>query len=266
VARYGARPAIYLVGGDGTGREPQVPAGGEEVERWDAYRQPTGIHYRPHIVADAHQDAEWLDFQWCQTGHTGEHIPERVADLWRNEPIKAVANGEPSYEHTGKRGLAEGWWQGHEAWSNLCAGGTMGVVYGAAGMWQWAHRPDEPGQAPYFLGPGAGWREALDYEGSRYVGLVARILDGLPLADMAPNWEVTLGRRGLLAPGVLFIGYTWDGGELRLFGEQVPLAYRVVDPRTGEVVLAGRRAGYADPIPDAGSGPRVYICYEPDAP
>jgi hypothetical protein len=78
---------------------------------------------------------------------------------------------------------------------------------------------------------------------------------------MAPNWEVTLGRRGLLAPGVLFIGYTWDGGELRLFGEQVPLAYKVVDPRTGEVVLAGRRAGYADPIPDAGSGPRVYLCY-----
>ena len=33
VARYGARPVIYLVGGDGSGYEPQVPAGGEQIER-----------------------------------------------------------------------------------------------------------------------------------------------------------------------------------------------------------------------------------------
>jgi hypothetical protein len=265
VARYGARPAVYLVGGDGSGREPQVAAGGEEVERWDAYGQPTGIHYRPHIVADAHQEAEWLDFQWCQTGHTGEHIPERVADMWRNEPVKAVANGEPTYEHTGKRGLAEGWWQGHEAWSNLCAGGTFGVVYGAASMWQWAQRADEPGQSDFFMGPGASWREALDYEGSNYVGLVARILDGLPFADIQPNWEVTLGRRGLLAPGKLFIGYTWDGGDLKVFGEQVPLPYRVVDPRTGAGVVEGVRSSYTQPIPDVGEGPRVYICLAKNA-
>lgn len=54
----GRCPAVYLVGGDGSGREPQVAAGGEEVEKWDAYRQPTGIHYRPHIVANASQEAE----------------------------------------------------------------------------------------------------------------------------------------------------------------------------------------------------------------
>ncbi len=214
VARYGARPAIYLVGGDGSGREPQIAAGGEEVERWDAYQQPAGIHYRPHIVANAIQDADWLDFQWCQTGHSGEHVPERVADMWRNLPVKAVANGEPTYEHGGRQGRAAGWWQGHEAWSNLCAGGTMGVVYGAGSLWQWAHRGDEPGQSDFFLAPGAGWRQALDFEGSRYVGLVARILDGLPTADMAPNWEVTLGRRGLLVPGKLFICYSDDGGPL----------------------------------------------------
>ncbi|MDP9350483.1 MAG: DUF4038 domain-containing protein, partial [Chloroflexota bacterium] len=67
VARYGARPAIYLAGADGSGHESQVPAGGEEIERWDAYRQPTGIHYRPHADNRAWQDAAWLDFQWCQT-------------------------------------------------------------------------------------------------------------------------------------------------------------------------------------------------------
>ena len=43
VARYGARPAVYLVGADGSGTEPQIEAGGQEVHRWDAYGQPTGF-------------------------------------------------------------------------------------------------------------------------------------------------------------------------------------------------------------------------------
>ena len=74
VARYGAGPVIYLVGADGSGREPQLPAGGAEIETWDCYGQPTGLHYRPHADNAAFQDADWLDFQWCQTGHTGEHV------------------------------------------------------------------------------------------------------------------------------------------------------------------------------------------------
>ncbi len=261
VARYGARPAIYLVGADGSGYEPQVPAGGAEIERWDAYGQPTGIHYRPHGDNRAWQDASWLDFQWCQTGHTGEHVPERVMDMWRNTPAKGVANGEPTYEHTGKPGRAAGWWQGDEAWSNLCAGGTLGVVYGAASLWQWRLHPDEPGHGAYFLAEGAGWREALDFEGSRYVGLVTRIVDGLPLTDMAPNWEVTYGRRGLLVPGKLYIGYTGESaGPLPLFGAQVPRRYRVVDPRSGDVLSEGLRESPEAWIPDEGTGPRVYIC------
>jgi len=259
VARYGARPTIYLVGADGSGYEPQVTAGGEEIERWDAYGQPAGIHYRPHADNRACQDAPWLDFQWCQTGHRGEHVPERVADMWRNTPVKGVANGEPSYEQTGSSRNAAGWWQGHEAWCNLCAGGTMGVVYGAGSLWQWRLHSNEPGHAPYFLAEGAGWREALDFEGSRYVGLISRILEGLPLTDMEPNWQVTLGRRGLLAPGKLYIGYTDQGGPLEIFGEQVPARYRVVDPRTGAVLREGMRTSADERIPDTGGGPRVYI-------
>lgn len=260
VARYGARPTIYLVGADGSGYEPQVTAGGDEIERWDAYRQPTGIHYRPHADNRAWQAAAWLDFQWCQTGHGGEHLPERVADMWRNTPLKGVANGEPTYEHGGKPGRAAGWWQGHEAWCNLCAGGTMGVVYSAGSLWQWRLHPDEPGHAPYFVAEGAGWREALDFEGSRYVGLISRVLNGLPLTDIAPNWQVTLGRRGLLVPDKLYIGYTEAGGPLEVMdGAEIPRRYRVVDPRTGEVLRQGTRASANEWIPDDGGGPRVYI-------
>lgn len=269
VARYGARPAIYLVGGDGSGYEAPVAAGGEEVERWDAYQQPTGIHYRPHADYCAHQAADWLDFQWCQTGHSGEHLPERVTYMWHNTPSKAVANGEPTYENGGQPGKAAGWWQGHEAWSNLCAGGTMGVVYGAGSLWQWLLHKDEPGQADFFSAPGAGWREAIDFAGSRYVGLVTKILEGLPFTDMQPEWQKTLGRRGLSVPGQFYLCYQEMGGPLILMDRDLPTHYRIVDPRSGEVVATSRRDGNQtrdvgatqrmEIIPDPGGAPRLYI-------
>ncbi len=200
VARYGARPAIWLVGGDGPATDPaiveQLDRAGQAIEEWDAYRQPTGIHYAPHSLNRTHQDKDWLDFQWCQTGHNGEHVPERVADMWRNLPVKAVANGEPTYENIGQTGRGAGWWQGHEAWCNLTAGGTMGLVYGAGSLWQWRLHANEPDHADWCTAPGAGWREALDFEGSRYPGIAAKIFDGLPFAEMQPNWTYTYGRRG----------------------------------------------------------------------
>ncbi|WP_114559527.1 apiosidase-like domain-containing protein [Desertihabitans aurantiacus] len=264
VARYGARPAVYLVGADGAGTEPQIEAGGKEVERQDCYGQPTGIHYRPHARNDAHQAAAWLDFQWCQTGHAGEHVPERLATMWAHRPVKAVMNGEPTYEHTGLRGRAAGWWQGHEAWQNLCAGGVMGVAYGAGSLWQWAVRPDEPGQSEFFLAPGAGWREALHFEGAGYVGLVGRILAGLPVARLQPCWDVSLNTRGLLDPGVLYIGYAEHGGPWRFLDAdgRVPSRYWLLDPTNGAVVDAGLRPGDGGVIDAEGGAPRVLICSE----
>jgi hypothetical protein len=264
VARYGARPAIYLVGADGAGTEPQIEAGGREVHAWDAYGQPTGIHYRPHARGDAHQSADWLDFQWCQTGHQGDHVPDRVANLWRNQPAKAVMNAEPTYEETVRPGNGAGWWQGHEAWSNLCAGGTMEVAYGAGSLWQWRIRADEPGFQPYFLAKGAGWQEALDFEGSRYVGLIGHILAGLPTANLQPSWDLCLTTRGLVDPGVLFIGYAEHGGrwDIRDADGHVPSPYWLLDPRTGSVVSSGRLEPGGGVIEDDSTESRLLICCE----
>jgi hypothetical protein len=264
VARYGASPVIYLPCGDGTGTEPQVAAAGEEIEACDAYGQPTGIHYRPHHRNDVHQAADWLDFQSCQTGHAGDHVPDRVARMWTQRPVKAVINGEPSYEHTGRHGVAEGWWQGHEAWSNLCAGALTGVAYGAASLWQWRHHAAEPGHPPYFLAADAGWREALAFEGSRYVGLVGRIVAGLPLAEAEPCWDVSLNSRGLLVPGRLYLGYAEHGGPWMFLdsGGRIPSRYWMIDPRTGVVISSGRTPPDRVPIENDDLGPSILICSE----
>lgn len=264
VARYGARPAIYLPGADGVGTEAQIAVGGKEIHEWDAYGQPTGIHYQPHARNDAHQKADWLDFQSCQTGHMGDHVPDRLATMWAAQPAKAIINGEPTYEHSGRLGTGEGWWQGHEAWSNVCAGATMGVAYGAASLWQWRLHPNEPGHEPYFIAANAGWREALAFEGSRYVGLVGKIVQGLPMAHLKPCWDVSTNSRGLLDPGVLYIGYAEHGGPWSfLDGEgRVPSRYWLVDPRSGEVLKFGSRPPDRTPIDNDSYEPSLLICAE----
>jgi len=260
-ARYGGGPTIYLVGADGSGHEPQLPAGGAELEAWDCYGQPTGLHYRPHSDNRACQDADWLDFQWCQTGHSGEHAPDRVADMHRNLPVKGVANGEPTYE--GVRGTALGadWWQGHEAWSNLCAGGTMGVVYGAASLWQWVLRPDEPGHEEYFLAPGCSWLEALEFPGAAYPGLLGRLLAELPTTDMDRGWAGVLAPRCLVVPGMLCIVYAEHGEVFLVTAEPIPARYRCFDPRTGELLGSGTRSGpvleHAEP-----GRPLIFVFYD----
>jgi len=193
-------------------------------------------------------------------GHNGEHVAERVADMWRNEPIKAIANGEPTYENIGRTGNGAGWWQGHEAWCNLTGGGTMGVVYGAASLWNWRLSPDEPGHADWCTAPGAGWRDALDFDGSKYPGIVAKILDGLPIEGMKPNWTCTYGRRGLLVPGKLFILYFPAGGSTGILSQDVPRDFRVLDPKTGDELSSGTLEAKDRPNIDTKSKePRVIV-------
>jgi hypothetical protein len=259
VARYGAYPAMWLVLGDGSGSEPGIDAGGREIETWDAYRQPTGLHYGPHHAAQAHQDKYWLDFQWIQTGHNGEHRQDRLASHWHIAPIKAVANGEPTYENIGSRGKAAGWWQGHEAWRNLCAGGTMGIVYGAGSLWNWVH-PGEPTQNDAWArAQTSSWQEALEFEGSKYAGLLGRILYGLPIKGAQPDSTCTYGRPALFKPYELLILYLEDGGDLRLLRDDIPDAWRIYDPKTGESLRSGTLQDSGMDLGDTGKGPRVII-------
>jgi hypothetical protein len=150
VARYGARPAIWLVGGDDPASAPsvveQLDRAGQTLEEWDAYRQPLAM-------AAARQGAR----------------------------LRRLVHA-----------------------------------------------------------PGVGWREALDFEGSRYPGVAAKIFDGLPFADMQPNWPYSYGRRGLAVPGRLFVLYLPEGGDVAIIARDVPRAYRVFDPRTGKVLSEGR--------------------------
>lgn len=249
VARYGAGHAMYLVSGDSDGRDKGVEEGGMEIEKWDAYGQPSGFHYSPYceVVPDwwnrpypfiphgnkIHQDKEWLDFQWCQTGHAGEHQPWKVEKMHRNLPVKAVANGEPTYEGIRDSANGSGWWQGHEAWLNFTSGGTMGVVYGAGGLWNWKLTKDETGWPAWANSP-VSWREAIDLPGSVYPGYMSKALRGLQLSDIEIHPELAEGKLCLAKPGELYIVYLPDGGKLKLKAQANKLFYKWFDPIHGE--------------------------------
>ncbi len=250
MARYGSSPALWLLSLDGHGNAPGVVPAGEILEKWDAYEQPTGLHYNPcddflatWAVNDSshcyhynrmHQGAAWLDFQWAQTGHDGKHLYHKVERMYDNKPVKAVMNGEPTYERMNEGTVGIGWWQGEDAWNQLMHGGTMGVVYGAVSVWQWKITPDEPGWEEWTNAP-YNWKDALQFEGSRYVGCISRAFDGFDFKDMERRWDLTGNKLPLLArEGVFYISYLDKGGNISIKGipENMPCYW--FDPVKGE--------------------------------
>lgn len=255
VARYGSMPAFWLVSGDAHGLDPGVKAGGEMVEKWDAYSQPTGIHYNPadDFLASwangdssrcfhynrSHQAENWLDFQWAQTGHDSKHLYHKVERMYENKPVKAALNGEPTYEGMGggKNGL--GWWQGEDAWNQLMHGGTMGIVYGAVCLWQWKITPDEPGWDTWTDAP-MSWREAMKQEGSKYAGMVSKAFDGYDFTDMEKRPDLTDAKNLLLArENSFYISYLEKGGEIKIKSLPDNLPYRWFNPESGEIIESG---------------------------
>ena len=249
VARYGSMPAFWLVSGDAHGLDPGVKPGGEMIEKWDCYHQPTGIHYNPaddYLPSWArgdssrcfhynrsYQDEPWLDFQWSQTGHDGKHLYHKVERMYDNKPVKANLNGEPTYEGmgNGKHGL--GWWQGEEAWNQLMHGGTMGIVYGAACLWQWKITPDEPGWDAWSDAP-MSWKEAMAQEGSNYAGLVSKAFEGFDFADMERRRDLTDSDRYILAKeGLFYIAYLDKGGKITIKNITPGLPYYWFNPESG---------------------------------
>ena len=249
VARYGSMPAFWLVSGDAHGLDRGVKPGGEMIEKWDCYQQPTGIHYNPaddYLASWAngdssrcfhynrsYQDEPWLDFQWAQTGHDGQHLYHKVARMYDNKPVKACLNGEPTYEgmNNGKNGL--GWWQGEEAWNQLMHGGTMGVVYGSVCLWQWKITPDEPGWDSWTDAP-MSWKDAMAQEGSNYAGLVSKAFAGFDFADMERRRDLTDSDRYILAKeGVFYIAYLDKGGTITIKNMTAGLPFYWFNPKTG---------------------------------
>jgi hypothetical protein len=276
IARYGAQPAMWLVSGDADARFPGIAEAGVITQMWDDYQQPTGLHYSPFdtITPDwwdrdyeyiphfnkVHQDAGWNDFQWCQTGHGGEHLFYMVQRMYENLPVKATANGEPTYEGIRDSLNGSGWWQGHEAWGQLVNGGSMGVVYGAGGLWNWKITSDEEGW-PGWANSAASWKQALDLPGSTFVGYLAKALKGFDITDIERK-QLPDGTYYLDKQDKTTIVYLPNGGTIQLNQLKTKTPFEWFNPQTGLFQDADETSGLSQTFASPDDQPWVLLIGE----
>jgi hypothetical protein len=175
-----------------------------------------------------------------------------------NRPVKAIANGEPTYEGMSRLDRAAGWWQGHEAWLNLTSGGTMGVVYGAGGLWNWKITPDETGWSAWCDSP-VSWREAIEFEGGRYAGFLSRAFAGFDFTDMEVRPDLSSGSNLLAVPGRFYLGYLPEGGAIQIDGVPADFPWRWFNPKTGDFVSAGTTRDVRPTFTAPDNGPWILI-------
>jgi len=102
----------------------------------------------------------------------------------------------------------------------------------------------------------------MNFEGSRYVGLVEKILHGLPLAEAVPCWHVLQRTRGLIVEGEFFLCYAEHGGRWNVLDAdgRIPDRYWIIDPTTADLVETGIRPRNFGGIPGPDGVPRILIC------
>lgn len=275
VARWGAFPVVWLVGGDGHYY-------GEAVERWHrigrgilgedpdartrlATLHPCGLSW----IGEDHRREPWYDFIGYQSGHSSADGDLRwltdgpPAIQWRGDPPLPVINLEPNYdEHPSYQGNVI--FGAHEVrraayWSLLVAP-PAGVTYGANPIWVW---PTEVEGAENHDGLGqiAPWHTALEFPGAASMGVLRQFMEAIPWWDLRPAPEALRVQPGSdraeafvaaarSTEGSLVVVYTPMGAAIELAADVVPrnATARWFDPATGRWADADGEGGrYAPP-------------------
>jgi hypothetical protein len=236
IARYGAYPVVWVVGGEAGGLEWTAVA--RYVRNLDPYHRPATAHPYSSARQSLTDDAV-LDFDMLQTGHGGGwgapigeyagvalNTVAKVTSHYSKMPPMPVLVGEVTYEgHMMSNGPEI---QRFMFWSSML-NGAAGHTYGAGGIWQ-MNSETERG-AEYEFTP---WFEAMQLPGSTQVGLGKRLLEEYPWWRFAPHPEwVEPHSTTLLAPHEQWYDdnkeFAAKGGKWDLpYAAGIPGAVRVV--------------------------------------
>ena len=243
IARYGAYPTIWIIGGESEG--PLWTEVARHVRKTDPYRRPATMHPH-HSGRNSVTDESVIDFDMLQTGHgdwssaTGA-IPKLKAAYART-PAMPVMIGEYCYEGHMQTAFQDV--QRYVFWGSMLSG-SAGLTYGAAGVWH-ASVEGDPGLARnYDL---TTWKEGMNYPGSTQLGLGKKLLEQYPWARFEPHPEWT--EPGSFAAGipseVRFIYmpkrgiYNWTGPAVHSLERDVPYHAFYFDPVSARRFDLGR--------------------------
>jgi hypothetical protein len=239
VARYGAYPVIWSVGGEVTDPPERladrassliktkiIVRGWTDVARYlkaiDPYAHPTTAHEWVQPMDFPLQDASITDFDLIQSGHyEWESIARSVYQLnsrYLRRPRKPVVQGEIGYESHHYRHYED--FQRAAFWTSML-NGASGYTYGADATWG-AYTADKP--LPAIRLSFLSWEEGMNLPGSYQVGMGAKLLRQFPWwrLEPRPDW-LAGGGKTFLEPtpenqsDLLEIGYLWNASDLERF-------------------------------------------------
>ncbi len=206
--RYADKPIIWILGGDRPVDSDQhrmiIHAMAQGIKQGDGGRHLMTFHPsgRRNSADDFH-DAEWLDFNMIQSGHSRPAPPnfEVAIHNLSLKPLKPTLDGEPCYEdHPVKNdkwerrnepGILLDWydeWHVRIAAYGSMLAGACGHTYGDHNVWQmWLpHRPAKSvARTP--------WHLALDHPGSQQMKYFRNVFEARPFWKLHADQSLIAG-------------------------------------------------------------------------
>jgi len=238
VARYGAYPTIWMVGGEAKDSQGPWSKVAKYLNDTDPYHHLL-VYHAPGHPRKALRDNSMFDFDMLAIGHNGMETVNHTFELMKSclemSPARPVLCGEACYE--GHMQTNFQYIQRHMFWSFVLSG-AAGHTYGAAGVWQ-ASVDGDPGITPvYDL---TTWKEGMNYPGSSQLGLGKKLLEKYPWSrfESHPEWTeadcfaagipdevriIYLPRRNI---------YNWSGPAVKNLDPSVNWYVYYFDPATG---------------------------------
>ncbi|MEI7899636.1 MAG: DUF4038 domain-containing protein [bacterium] len=243
VARYGAYPTVWIIGGETGGAQ------WSEVTRYvhglDPYDRPVTIH-NPNDARTALTDENLLDFDMLETSHDDWTAAQltltrlKASYSSKGRKIMPVMVGEACYEGHMQRNWHDV--QRHLFWSTMLSG-SAGHTYGAAGIWHVGVEGDPGHVAGWFKEQAfdwTTWKEGMSYPGSAQLGLGKKLLEQYPWARFEPHPEWAPGCFAAGIPGgmrVIYLPrrniYNWGGFIVNNLDPGLPYTAFYFDPATG---------------------------------
>ena len=237
IARYGAYPTVWIIGGESSG--PQWTEVARYVQETDPYHHVSTIHPIQSGRSSV-TDETVIDFDMLQTGHGDMNvgiaaIPKLKAAYYRTPPMPVLI-GEFCYEEHMQSAFQDV--ERYVFWASML-NGSAGLTYGAAGVWH-ASVEGDPGTANIY--DYTTWKEGMNYPGSTQLGLGKKLLEQYPWSRFEPHPEWAPGCIAAGIPGeVRFVYlprrniYNWDGPEIKDLEPDVDWHVYYFDPATGRV-------------------------------
>jgi len=242
IARYGAYPTIWMVGGEV--KDSYGPW--SELAGYIKDTDPCNhilCYHAPGHPRKMLKDNSMFDFDMLAIGHNGMETVNRTYDLMKScfemSPARPVLCGEACYE--GHMQTNFQYIQRHMFWSFMLSG-AAGHTYGAAGIWH-AGIEGNPGHTGMWGQEydWTTWKEGMNYPGSTQVGIGKKLLEKYPWSrfESHPEW-VEEGSFAAGIPGearIIYMPrrniYNWTGPVIKNLDPSVNWQVFYFDPATG---------------------------------